>query len=471
MEFRFMISCFLMKKGIALIDIDFFDKWRGNEQAKKFLELLQQDGGTIFLTWKAWTWKSTLIHDVISYYQWQWEFPLVFGSTGISALNIGGQTVHSFFALWIDDPYFKEIQYYIKDKSTKKYKLKSAKIKQIIQAPFLIIDEISMLSSNILDAIDFLMRFYLALYTKNTDLTKVPFGWKKMIFVGDVYQLPPVKNEKWIEKFRDIYDSERFFDSKVFPKLVKKDLWHVVELQQNYRQNNDKIFSEILDQIRQWDLSSEQLALLNKKLSADNPDDTILLSTHRHKVDTENQGKLWKLSGNLYTFLAESDGLFPDYMKRAEDVLALKVWAKVMLLTNEPSWCRVNGSIWEVVWFDEEVIYVKIKWKVYPISRYTWENMDTVIDDDGKIFENILGTYTQFPLKLAYAITIHKSQWMTFDNCKLDISNIFAGWQAYTALSRAKSLSWISLSWKINQKHLFFDGRIKEFVDKYMRDY
>ena len=152
-----MISCFLMKKGIALIDIDFFDKWRGNEQAKKFLELLQQDGGTIFLTWKAWTWKSTLIHDVISYYQWQWEFPLVFGSTGISALNIGGQTVHSFFALWIDDPYFKEIQYYIKDKSTKKYKLKSAKIKQIIQAPFLIIDEISMLSSNILDAIDFLM--------------------------------------------------------------------------------------------------------------------------------------------------------------------------------------------------------------------------------------------------------------------------------------------------------------------------
>lgn len=457
-----------MKKKVNLKDLDFFDKWQGNTEAQKFLDLLQTEWGVIFLTWKAGTWKSTLIHDVISYYESQWEYPLVFGSTWVSALNIWWQTVHSFFSLWIDDPYFKEIQYYIKDKTLKKFKLKSSKVKQIIQAPFLIIDEISMLSSNILDSIDFLLRFYLALYTKNTDLTKVPFWWKKMIFVWDVYQLPPVKNEKWIEKFWDVYESERFFDSNVFSKLIKKDMWHVVELKQNYRQNSDKIFSEILDKIRECTLSPKQLWLLNSKLSIGDSDDNILLSTHRHKVDDENQDKLSKLPWNLYKFEAESDGIFPEYMKRADDILSLKLWAKVMLLTNEPSWCWVNGSIWEVAWFDDEVIYVKINWKVYPIAQYTWENIDTVIDDDGKVIENILGTYTQFPLKLAYAITIHKSQWMTFDSCKLDISNIFAWWQAYTALSRARSLSGISLSWKINQKHLFFDDRIKEFVDKYM---
>lgn len=460
-----------MWKKVDLKDLDFFDKWQGNVDAQSFLNFLQFDSGVIFLTWKAWTWKSTLIHDVISYYESKWEYPLVFWSTWVSALNIWWQTVHSFFALWIDDPYFKEIQYYIKDKTTKKFKLKSSKIKQMIKAPFLIIDEISMLSSNILDSIDFLMRFYLALYTKNTDLTKIPFWWKKMIFVWDVYQLPPVKNEKWIEKFDDVYKSERFFDSNVFSKLVKKDLWHVISLKQNYRQNGDKVFAEILDKIRQWDLSSHQLELLNSKISHSNSDDEILLSTHRHKVDSENQGKLSELSWNLYSFTSESDGIFPDYMKRADDILSLKIWAKVMLLTNEPSWYRVNGSIWEVAWFDEEVIYVKIKWRIYPISQYTWENIETVIDDDGKVFENVLGTFTQFPLKLAYAITVHKSQWMTFDNCRLDISRVFAGWQAYTALSRARSLSGISLSWKINQKHLFFDGRIKEFVDKYMRDY
>jgi len=458
-----------MRKKVDLKDLDFFDKWQWNTEAQSFLDLLQIDWGVIFLTWKAGTWKSTLIHDVISYYESQWEYPLVFWSTWVSALNIRWQTVHSFFSLWIDEPYFKEIQYFIKDKTLKKFKLKSWKVKQIIQAPFLVIDEISMLSSNILDSIDFLLRFYLTLYTKK-DLTKIPFWWKKMIFVWDVYQLPPVKSEKRIEKFRDIYESERFFDSNVFSRLVQKDLRYTIELQQNYRQNEDKIFSDILDNIRWWDLSQKQLWILNDRLSKSDSDDEILLSTHRHKVDGENQDKLGKLQWNLYTFTAESDGIFPEYMKRSDDILSLKVWAKVMLLTNEPSWCWVNGSIWEVVWFDDEIIYVKINGKVYPISQYTRENIDTIIDDNGKVIENVLGTYTQFPLKLAYAITIHKSQWMTFDNCRLDISHIFAWWQAYTALSRAKSLSWISLSGKIKNEHLFFDPRIQEFVEKYMKN-
>lgn len=459
-----------MWKKILLKDVDFFDKWQWNEQAQKFFDLLQNDEGVIFLTGKAWTGKSTLINDVISYYKYKNELPLVLWSTWISALNIWGQTVHSFFSLWIDNPYFQEIQYFLKDKNIKKYKLKKSKVNQMIHAPFLVIDEISMLSSNTLDSIDFLMRFYLALFTKNKELTKIPFGWKKMIFVGDVYQLPPVKDEKRCEKFWKVYDSERFFDSKVFSKLVNKWLWHVIELQKNYRQRDDKNFSEILDSIRKWTISLDSLQLLNNNSASKKLDDSILLSTHRYKVDNENKMKLDKLPWDPYVFNSFVDGDYPDYKKRADDILELKVWAKVMMLTNESCWYWVNGSIWEIVWFDDEIIFVKINWNVYPIWQYTWENVDSFIDENWKINESVIGTYTQFPVKLAYAITIHKSQWMTFDNCRLDISNVFTWWQAYTALSRARSLSWISLSWKINQKHLFFDVRIKDFVDKYMGD-
>lgn len=168
-----------MKKDKIWDNIDFFSRWKDNEQAQKFFAYLQEKNNTIFLTWKAWSGKSTLIQDLISFYKNENKYPVVLWSTGISALNIWGQTVHSFFSLWIDDVYYKEIQYFIKDKTQKKYKLKKSKVELLLQSPVVIIDEVSMLSSNILDCIDFLMRFYLALRTKNKELTKIPFGWKK----------------------------------------------------------------------------------------------------------------------------------------------------------------------------------------------------------------------------------------------------------------------------------------------------
>lgn len=458
-----------MKKNKFSDSIDFFARWKDNPDAQKFFELLQESGSTIFLTWKAWSWKSTLIQDVISFYKNQNQYPVILWSTWVSALNIGGQTVHSFYSLWIDDVYFQEIQYYIRDKDQKKYKLKKSKVELLLQAPFVIIDEISMLSSNILDDIDFLMRFHLALRTKNKELTKLPFWWKKMIFVWDVYQLPPVKTEKWTEKFKDKYDSEWFFDSNVFKKLIEKDLWRSVELKINYRQWTDCMFWEILDSIRSWTVNLNDINLLNKQnIPWKFNQNSILLSTHRNKVDIENQTKLSSLPWNSKIFYSTVNGIFPDYMKRTEDELELKVWAKVMMLTNEPCGYWVNWSVWEVVWFDDEIIHVKINWNVYPIWQNVWENKIVTIDEYWKINEDIVWFFVQYPLKLAYAITIHKSQWMTFDNCRLDISNVFTWWQAYTALSRAKSLSWISLSWNIKMKDLFFDTRIKDFVNKYM---
>jgi len=458
-----------MKKNTISDNIDFFFRWKDNADAQKFFQYLQDDNSTIFLTWKAWSGKSTLIQDLISFYKNENKYPVVLWSTWISALNIWWQTVHSFFSLWIDDVYFKDIQYYIKDKKQRKYKLKRSKVELLAQAPVVIIDEISMLSSNVLDSIDFMMRFYLALHTKNKDLTKIPFWWKKMIFVWDVFQLPPVKTEQRIEKFDDKYESERFFDSKVFKKLIEKDMWKSVVLRKNYRQWNDAKFWEILDSIRARDISNWDINLLNKQKSSSKEfEDSILLSTHRSKVDAENKLRLDNLQWQEKIFESEITWDFPNFLKRADDTLILKKWAKVMMLCNDKSGFRVNWSIWEVVWFDDWIIFVNINWNVYPIGQNSWENKEITIDENWKIIENIIWYFVQYPLKLAYAITIHKSQWMTFDTCRLDISQIFTWWQAYTALSRAKTLSGISLSWEIKSRHLYFDPKIIEFSKKYL---
>lgn len=464
-----LVANFFMEEQNFSDNIDFFARRKDNAEAQNFFSYLQEWHNTIFLTWKAWSWKSTLIQDTISFFKNENKYPVVLWSTGISALNIGWQTVHSFFSLGIDDVYYKDIQYYLKDKAQKKYKLKKSKVELLIQAPFVIIDEISMLSSNVLDDIDFLMRFYLALYTKNKSLTKIPFGWKKMIFVGDVYQLPPVKTEKWIEIFKDKYDSERFFDSNVFKKLVKDDLWKAVILKKNYRQWDDNKFWEILDSIRSMWITKENINLLNKqKWNSKILGDSILLCTHRNKVDIENKTKLDSLPWDEKIFESQIIWDFPNYLKRADDTLILKKWAKVMMLCNDKTWFWVNWSIGEVTWFDEWIIFVNINWKVYPIWQNVWENKEITIDEDWKINENIVWYFVQYPVKLAYATTIHKSQWMTFDTCRLDISHIFTWWQAYTALSRAKSLAWISLSWDIKMHHLYFDKKIINFVKKYL---
>jgi hypothetical protein len=239
-----------------------------------------------------------------------------------------------------------------------------------------------------------------------------------------------------------------------------------VVLKKNYRQWNDKDFWEILDDIRSSSLNFEKLSLLNGQKKS--VDDAILLSTHRSKVDLENMTKLNQLPWEEKVFLAETVWVFPDYMKRADDELVLKKWAKVMMLNNEPCGYRVNWSIWEVVWFDEWIIFVKINGSVYPIWQNSRENKEIDIDDDGKIHEENIWFFVQYPLKLAYAITIHKSQWMTFDTCKVDVSHVFSGGQVYTALSRVKSLKWLFLVENIKMRDLYFDDRIQDFVEKWI---
>ena len=449
------------------------EKRSDNQDALNFIDLIAKTNDCIFLTWKAGTGKSTLIKDIIELAKSVNEYPLVLWSTGISALNVWWQTVHSFFSLWIEDITYKNIQYYIKDRTNKKYKLKKEKVHILEKIPFIIIDEISMLSSNILDCIDFQMRYYLTKKTWDESLIKKPFAWKQLIFVWDVFQLPPVKTIERENKIWDLYKSERFFDSKVFKKL--NYLW--VELKKSYRQAQDQYFVEVLDAIRHETFDEKHIEILNRQQIKQLDKQIILLSTHRNKVSNINNIRLSELKWQEEIFDANTEWIFPNSMKRAEEVLKLKVGAKVVLLTNDTGKNWVNGSIGTITnilknnkyeedndddYYFEDSLEIDIDWKRCYVKKHIRDNTTTIVW--WNLEKEVLWTYTQFPVQLAYAMTIHKSQWLTFDHCQVELSDTFAWWQAYTALSRSKTLDWLKIYWNFRKEHIFFDQRIKDFI-------
>ena len=439
---------------------ELLDKRKDNADAMYFLKTLDETNDCCFLTGKAGTGKSTLIKDIIGFCKEIGKSPLVLWSTGISALNIWWQTVHSFFSLGIENVFPKEIKPYLVDKKNKKYKLKKSKIQTLLNVPFIIIDEIGMVNANTLDCINLLMKYYLTKEIWDESLVKQPFGGKQIIFVWDVFQLPPVSTQEWKQKFSEEYDSEWFFDSKTFKKKFN---YTTIELKKNYRQGDDIFFWDILDAIRNETISEFHIDLLNKQIGQP-AKDTILLSTHRGKVDETNHKKIQELPGQEYLYEWLTDWYFPDSMKKTDNILKLKKGAKVMMVTNDAFWKWINGSMGTIQNLWEDYVDVEIGGEVIMVTSESRANKEITVSSKWKITENILGTYDQFPLKLAYAITVHKSQWMTFDACNLDLCNTFTGGQAYTALSRSKTLSGITLLNKIEKRHLFFHPSIKIFI-------
>ena len=442
-----------------------------NPEALNFIKLVAQWKKHIFLTWKAWTWKSTLIKSVIKAAKKNWKLPVILWSTWIAAMNIWWQTAHSFFWLWVEQIYYSDMLNIVRNNpDRKKFRITKARRELLRNAPFVIIDEVSMLHSNVIDCINALMTYQFQWEWVDW----LSFWWKQIIFVWDIFQLPPVKNSEWSKIFKYKYNSQWFFDSHTFKNTISDPIfsentfsYRVVELKKNYRIIDHSDLVNILNDIRFWTITDWDVQVLNSRVSSFIDPDSTFLASLKTTADRINKERLEALPWDEYVFKSSETKYYPKEMKRAPEELLLKIWAKIMFLVNAP-WDNpeyVNWSIWilkDVIWeWKNTKLVVELKddnniVKQLEIWMYTWRYVKTEIIW-WQLVEEELWTYTQFPFHLAYAITIHKSQWLTFDKCQVDVANLFAWWQWYTALSRVRTLWWLRLFWRVDKNYLYFD--------------
>ena len=374
--------------------------------------------------------------------------------TGVAAINAGGVTIHSFFQL----PFGPHIPESISS-SQSVHKFNRERINLIKSLDLLVIDEISMVRADMLDAIDEVLRRY-------KDRTQ-PFGGVQLLMIGDLHQLSPViKDEEW-NLLKTYYDTVYFFGSHALQKTnpVRVELTHI------YRQT-DTTFIDLLNRIRENKLDKETLEALNQRYIPDfKPEDDegyITLTTHNASAQTINAVKLEELAGKIRTFQAEITGEFPTYSYPTEQSLILKKGAQVMFVKNDPSREKLfyNGKIGQIIRITDEAIYVKCKgeYAEIEVGKSEWRNVKYALNPETKeIDEQIIGSFTQYPLKLAWAITIHKSQGLTFEKAIIDANESFAHGQVYVALSRCKSFEGMVLSTKIAMKSVKTDGTVAAY--------
>jgi len=421
-----------------------------NTQLKLAYEFIEYTDKSLFLTGKAGTGKTTFLQYLK---QVSVKQMITVAPTGVAAINAGGVTIHSFFQL----PFTP----FIPQKVNFGYnKFSSSKVKIIKSLELLIIDEVSMVRADLLDAIDSVLRKY-----KNKYL---PFGGVQLLLIGDLHQLAPVvKDDEW-NILKNYYETVFFFSSKALKQLDYEN----IELSHIYRQN-DAAFIEILNKIRNNKIDEELLQNLNKRYIPDSlisDDGYIVLTTHNINAQNTNIEKLKKIKSKTQIFNANIKGEFPEYLYPTEEELQLKIGAQVMFVKNDSSHNKLyyNGKIGKIIGFEEDDIVVKCETDDYEIyvEKETWDNVKYIYNDKDKtISEDVIGTFVQYPLKLAWAITIHKSQGLTFEKAIIDASASFAHGQVYVALSRCKSLEGIILSSKINFGSVKMDTSIKQYSD------
>ena len=428
-----------------------------NDEFQDALKLIQYTNRSVFLTGKAGTGKSTFLKYICTQTHKKY---VVVAPTGIAAINAGGQTMHSFFKipfrpLLPDDP----------DLSTKdgriydflKYRKNHQKL--IKELELLIIDEVSMLRVDILDFIDRVLR----VFSGNMQL---PFGGKQLLMVGDVFQLEPVvKGEEWgiLKRF---YQTPFFFSARVFRNLPIVQ----IELKKVYRQNNPE-FVNLLDRIRVNALKQEDIATINRRYSStyNAPIDELFvtLATRRNTVDYINDHRLDELEGEEITFEGEVMGDFPESALPTPRQLVLKENAQVMFIKNDsPDRRWFNGSLGRVDQINEEGISVRMENdELYLVEKEIWRNVQYKYDEkNNRIIEDEIGSYQQYPLKLAWAITVHKSQGLTFDKVMIDFTGgAFAGGQLYVALSRCRSLEGIIMKSQVTPRDVIVRRECVDF--------
>lgn len=429
------------------------------------LSLINQTNKNIFLTGKAGTGKTTLLHKIINT---TYKNTVVAAPTGIAALNAGGVTLHSLFQLpfaaflptFGSLPIVNEtLRFENRNSLQKHFQMHKNKIQLIRNMELLIIDEVSMLRADTLDAIDFCLQ--------QIRRNKLAFGGVQVLFIGDLLQLPPVvKQQEW-EVLQQFYEGMFFFQSKV----VSEHPLLYIELEKIYRQT-DPLFIGMLNHLRENKLTATDVAELQQYVQPNfNPltnDNYITLTTHNAKADAINAKQMQALTTPTFSYEATIGGDFPEYLYPTDKVIELKEGARVMFIKNDPSGNHLffNGKMGTVQTLSKEGITVLLDDEdVIQVERYQWKNMRYKLNEVTKdIEEEELGSFTQYPLRLAWAITIHKSQGLTFERAALDINSVFASGQAYVAFSRLRSLQGLVLLSPIAQNGIENNEEVLQYA-------
>lgn len=440
-----------------------------NRDLQLAFDFVRYTNRNIFLTGKAGTGKTTFLRELKGLSP---KRMIVVAPTGVAAINAGGVTIHSFFQLpfhpYIPTFYLPENSRINKTDQSDPvgYKMSREKINIIKSLDLLIIDEISMVRADTLDAIDSALRRY-----KNRFL---PFGGVQLLMIGDLQQLAPVVKDDDREMIGKYYSSYFFFGSLA----LRSTDYVTIELKHIYRQD-DQVFIDLLNKVRDNKVDAEVLNELNKRYIPDFDPDTgggyITLTTHNNQARTINDSKLQKLPGKTHSFSAIVKDDFPELSYPNASELILKAGAQVMFVKNDLSAEKLffNGKIGKVVSFEDDIIVVKCPDDDDPImvEKAEWQNMKYTLDEETKeIDETVIGTFTQYPLRLAWAITIHKSQGLTFDRAVIDACDAFAHGQVYVALSRCRSLSGLVLSSRINQRSIIDNPHISDFITSSLKN-
>ena len=432
-----------------------------NEEMQKALQIIQFTRRSLFLTGKAGTGKSTFMRHIAATIK---KKHIILAPTGIAAINAGGSTLHSFFKLPFHPLLPTDKRYSARNiRDTLKYN--GEKTKLLREVELIIIDEISMVRADIIDFIDKVLRIY------NRNMRE-PFGGKQLLLVGDIYQLEPVIKEDERQLLCPFYPSCFFFDAHVFREMQLI----AVELKKVYRQR-DAQFISLLDHIRTSQVSDTDLRLLNARVNAEIGTEegrlSITLSGRRDTVDYINEKQLNTLPDQPTIFYGHIEGEFPESSLPTPIELEVKTGAQVLFIKNDKERRWVNGTLGTIIGFGDEedgIIYVRTEdGRDFDVEREIWSNVRyTFNEKEQKIEEEEIGSYQQFPLRLAWAITVHKSQGLTFNNVKIDFTGgVFAGGQTYVALSRCTSLQGISLQEPIRRENIFVRTEVTNFARNY----
>lgn len=423
-----------------------------NNELRTAWDFVESTGRSIFLTGKAGTGKTTFLKTIMEHSR---KRPIVVAPTGVAAINAGGVTIHSFFQLPFS-PYVPGA------KVESKFDFGKEKRKIIASSDLLIIDEISMVRADLLDAIDAVLRRFRE--------HGQPFGGMQLLMIGDLAQLTPVVTPEDERMLKPYYDTPYFFGSKALQQID----YVTIQLSHVYRQQ-DESFVALLNEIREGHPSAEALSKLNSRVTSNgqwltvNGQLAIRLTTHNNLANFYNESELQKLPGRSYQYRAEVKGTFPEFSYPTAETLVLKEGAQVMFVKNDPSGEHLyyNGRIGRVMEASENrlTVYCEGDANAIEVEPLEWENMRYTLNEQTREIESeVQGTFKQLPLRLAWAITIHKSQGLTFDRAIIDANQSFAPGQVYVALSRCRTLEGLVLASPLEPRAVINDERVDSYI-------